>query len=123
LLAREKAFTALYAYNDISAIGAMLAFREAGLRVPKDVSVVGFDDIPLAAFADPRLTTIRQPLQRMGELAAKTVIEEIEGDASHLNEIVTEPELVVRASTSPVSSDSRTSTTMRLPSDLAEAVG
>jgi LacI family transcriptional regulator len=122
LLARGKAFTALYAYNDISAIGAMLAFREAGLRVPDDVSVVGFDDIPLAAFADPGLTTIRQPLQRMGELAAKTVIEEIEGDASHLNEIITEPELVVRASTSPVSSNSRTSTTMTLRSDLAEAV-
>ena len=53
LLARKQPFTALFAYNDISAIGAMWAFREVGLRVPQDVSVIGFDDIPLAAFADP----------------------------------------------------------------------
>jgi DNA-binding LacI/PurR family transcriptional regulator len=104
LLARSKTFTALYAYNDISAMGAMLAFREVGLRVPQDVSVVGFDDIPLAPFADPGLTTIRQPLQRMGQIAAKTVIDQIEGNADYLPEIVVEPELVIRGSTGPVSS-------------------
>jgi DNA-binding LacI/PurR family transcriptional regulator len=104
LLARNKRFTALYAYNDISAMGAMLAFREVGLRVPQDVSVVGLDDIPLAAFADPSLTTIRQPLQRMGQIAAKTVIDQIEGNADYLPEIVVEPELVIRASTGPVGS-------------------
>ncbi len=107
LLARNKRFTALYAYNDISAMGAMLAFREAGLRVPGDVSVVGLDDIPLATFADPSLTTIRQPLQRMGQIAAKTVIDQIEGNAPYLPEIVVEPELVVRASTGPVGSPVR----------------
>src|SRR5215470_2057441 len=62
LLARKQPFTALFAYNDISAIGSMWAFHEAGLRVPQDISVVGFDDIPGAAFTSPGLTTVRQPL-------------------------------------------------------------
>ncbi len=72
LLARKQPFTALFAYNDISAIGSMWAFHEAGLRVPEDISIVGFDDIPGAAFANPGLTTVRQPLLRMGQIAAQT---------------------------------------------------
>jgi DNA-binding LacI/PurR family transcriptional regulator len=101
LLDRKKPFTALLAYNDISAIGAIWAFQEAGLRVPDDVSVVGFDDIPSAAFNSPGLTTVRQPLQRMGQIAAKTVIDQIEGTADYVAEIAIEPEFVVRASTGP----------------------
>lgn len=101
LLARHQPFTALLAYNDVSAIGAMVAFREAGIRVPADVSVVGFDDIPGAIFSDPALTTVRQPLQRMGQIAAKTLIEQIEGSAEYVSEIAIEPEFVVRASTAP----------------------
>jgi LacI family transcriptional regulator len=104
LLARKQHFTALYAYNDIAAIGAMWAFREAGLRVPEDVSVVGFDDIPLSAFTNPGLTTVRQPMQTMGQIAAKTVIDQIEGTAEYVSEIVVEPELVVRSSTASPSS-------------------
>jgi DNA-binding LacI/PurR family transcriptional regulator len=104
LLARKQPFTALFAYNDVSAIGAMWAFREAGLRIPEDVSVVGFDDIPAAAFANPGLTTVRQPLHRMGEIAAKTLIDRIEGKAKYQAEILIEPEFVVRASTFPASS-------------------
>jgi LacI family transcriptional regulator len=99
LLARKRRFTALFAYNDLSAIGAIWAFREAGLCVPQDISVVGFDDVPLAVFSDPQLTTIRQPLQRMGQIAAKTLIDQIERKAEFQPEIVIEPELVVRAST------------------------
>jgi DNA-binding LacI/PurR family transcriptional regulator len=99
LLAREQPFTALFAYNDISAIGAIWAFREAGLRIPEDVSVLGFDDIPAAAFNNPGLTTVRQPLERMGQIAAKTLIDLIEGKAQYVSEIAIEPELVVRAST------------------------
>ena len=102
LLAHKRPFTALFAYNDISAIGAMWAFREAGLRVPEDISVVGFDDIPLAAFSNPGLTTVHQPMQRMGQIAAKTVIDQIEGKAEHVPEIVIEPEFIVRASTAPL---------------------
>ena len=66
LIERKRPFTALLAYNDISAIGAMRAFHEAGFQVPQAISVVGFDDIPAAAFHYPSLTTVRQPLHRMG---------------------------------------------------------
>jgi LacI family transcriptional regulator len=101
LLARKKPFTAVFAYNDISAIGAIWALREAGLRVPEDVSVVGFDDIPGAAFGSPGLTTVRQPLLRMGQIAAQTVIEQIEERGTYQPEIAIEPEFVVRESSGP----------------------
>jgi len=99
LLARKKPFTALFAYNDISAIGAIRAFQEHGLRVPQDISVMGFDDIPGAALQTPSLTTIRQPLNRMGEVAAQSLLERIEGRKEYPAEIAIEPELVVREST------------------------
>jgi LacI family transcriptional regulator len=99
LLSRGKPFTALFAYNDLSAIGAIWAFQEAGLCVPQDISVVGFDDVPLAIFSNPQLTTVRQPLQRMGQIAAKTLIDQIEGKEKFQAEIVIEPALIVRAST------------------------
>src|SRR2546421_8595733 len=104
LLARKVPFTALFAYNDISAIGSLWAFHEAGLRVPEDISVVGFDDTPGAAFANPPLTTVRQPLVRMGQIAAQTVVDLIEGRGEFVPEAASEPELVIRASTGPVSS-------------------
>ncbi len=99
LLARKKPFTALFAYNDISAIGAIRAMQEEGLRVPQDISVVGFDDIQWAAFNTPSLTTVRQPLGKMGEIAAETVISMIEQTGDHPSEIAIEPTLVVREST------------------------
>jgi len=99
LLARKHPFTALFAYNDISAIGSIWAFREAGLRVPEDISIVGFDDIPGAAYANPGLTTVRQPLQKMGQIAAKTVVDLIEGSGEYVPEIAIEPEFVIRQST------------------------
>ncbi len=102
LLARKKPFTALFAYNDISAIGAIRAMQEEGLRVPLDVSVVGFDDIPWAAFNTPSLTTVRQPLAKMGQIAAETVIGMIEKNGEHPAEIAIEPTLVVRESTASV---------------------
>lgn len=99
LLARKRPFTALFAFNDIAAIGAMSAFRNAGLRVPEDVSVVGFDDIQAAAFMNPRLTTIRQPLREMGELSAKMLLRKIADREAEIDDILVEPELVVREST------------------------
>jgi DNA-binding LacI/PurR family transcriptional regulator len=99
LLARGKPFTAIFAYNDISAIGAIRALQEHGLRVPQDISVLGFDDIPGAAFHTPSLTTVRQPLNRMGEVAAQSLLERIEGKKEYPSEIAIEPELVVREST------------------------
>jgi LacI family transcriptional regulator len=104
LLERKHPFTALFAYNDISAIGSIWAITEAGLRVPEDISVVGFDDIPGAAYANPGLTTVRQPLIRMGQIAAQTIVDQIEGRAEYVPEIAIEPEFVVRASTGPVPS-------------------
>lgn len=99
LLARNKPFTALFAYNDISAIGAIRAIQESGLRVPQDISVMGFDDIPGAAFHSPSLTTVRQPLKRMGEVAAQTLLDRIEGKKEWPSDIAIEPELVLREST------------------------
>ena len=96
LLARKRPFTALFAYNDISAIGAI---QEQGLRVPQDISVMGFDDIPGAAFHTPSLTTVQQPLNRMGEVAAQVLLERIEGKNEYLSDIAIEPQLVVREST------------------------
>jgi DNA-binding LacI/PurR family transcriptional regulator len=99
LLSRKRPFTAIFAYNDISAIGAIRALQEEGFRVPDDVSVVGFDDIPWAAFHTPSLTTVRQPLATMGRIAAETLIHRIEQDQSQPSEIAIEPTLVVREST------------------------
>src|SRR5215470_870251 len=77
LLATGERFTALLAFNDMSAIGAIRAFCDAGHRVPGDISVVGFDDVQTAAFMNPRLTTVRQPLRRMGEAAAVSLLQRI----------------------------------------------
>ena len=99
LLRRNHPFTALFAYNDISAIGAICAFQESGLRIPQDVSVVGFDDIQTAAYMVPPLTTVRQPLLQMGRTAARTLLQLIEGRSEYVPEIVIKPELVVRKST------------------------
>lgn len=101
LLARKKPFSALFAYNDISAIGSMWAIREAGLRIPEDISVVGFDDIVGASFTNPGLTTVRQPLKAMGQIAAQTVIDQITGSADYVPEIFIDPEFIVRGSTGP----------------------
>jgi DNA-binding LacI/PurR family transcriptional regulator len=104
LIARKQPFTALFAFNDVSAFGAIWALREAGIRVPHDVSVVGFDDVPAGAFSEPALTTVRQPLHRMGYMAAQTLIDQIEEKTEYVPEIAIEPELVVRASTAIASS-------------------
>jgi LacI family transcriptional regulator len=103
LLASDKKFTALFAFNDVSAIGAIRALREAGLRVPQDVSIIGFDDIQSAAFQNPGLTTVRQPLRTMGMLAAETVLQQVSARGEHhpSKQLVVDPELVVRESTCP----------------------
>lgn len=107
ILSRKKNFTALFAFNDVSAIGAIRALQEAGLRVPEDVSVLGFDDIYAAAFHNPALTTIRQPLFEMGSLAAKTLLAQVaqkqQNENTAIPETLTvEPKLIVRQSTAPV---------------------
>jgi LacI family transcriptional regulator len=98
-VAKRHDFTAIFCFNDTAAIGAMRALGEAGLRIPEDVSVIGFDDIMSAAFQRPSLTTIRQPLRAMGTIAARTLLEKIARPEEQLpEEIVMAPELVVRES-------------------------
>jgi len=100
LLAAGQRFTALFAFNDISAMGAIRALREAKLQVPNDVSVVGFDDIQSAAYQNPALTTVRQPLREMGRIAAETLLSRIRSSKPQPGgEIIVEPELMVRETT------------------------
>lgn len=109
LLASHKPFTALFAFNDISAMGAIRALLEAKLRVPEDVSVVGFDDIQSAAYQNPALTTVRQPLREMGRIAAETLLRRIRrsGSDSHGGETMVEPKLMIRETTCRVRSAGR----------------
>ncbi len=101
IITTGEKFTALFAFNDVSAIGAIRALEEMGLSVPADVSVLGFDDIYAAAFHNPALTTIRQPLFEMGSLAAKTLLNKLAGKKNGSSKAVlnVEPTLIVRQST------------------------
>ena len=101
LLAAKRPFTALFAYNDTSALGAMIVFHKAGLKVPGCVSVVGFDEIAFSSFAMPPLTTVHQPLLEMGAAAAQTLLDRIEDRAPFNPEIALTPELIIRESTGP----------------------
>jgi LacI family transcriptional regulator len=100
LLSRTKDFTALFAFNDIAAFGAMRALHEAGLRVPDDVSVIGFDDVLSAPFHIPSLTTIHQPLREMGKAGAECLINRINHPKTpYPQQVIVQPELMVREST------------------------
>lgn len=95
----EIGCTAVVCGSDLMALGAIRAARAAGLGVPQDLSVVGYDDSTLIAFTDPPLTTLRQPVQGMGEAAVRALIDEIAGHPAPRAEYVFRPELVVRGST------------------------
>lgn len=101
LLPKGRTFSAIVCFNDIAALGAIKAIHDAGLRVPEDFSVVGFDDIRLASFATPSITTIRQPLHEMGVMAAQTLLHLLKTGSTPRSEIAVKPELVVRESTGP----------------------
>jgi LacI family transcriptional regulator len=103
LLNRKVHFTALVCYDDIAAIGAIRAFHDHGLRVPEDISVVGFDDIQSAAFLSPSITTIRQPLHQMGTIAARALLQRVRGETGVPHMLPVLPELVIRESTCPPS--------------------
>jgi len=99
LLQRGVPFTAIFAESDRLAYGASLALYRAGLKVPAEISLVGFDNLPLSAFMTPPLTTVRQPLVEMGRMAAQAVISLRAGEAPRLSPLRTE--LIVRESTAP----------------------
>jgi LacI family transcriptional regulator len=100
LLSRTRDFTALFCFNDTAAIGAVRAIEDAGLSCPRDISVIGFDDIIVAEYTNPRLTTVRQPLHKMGMSAAETLVQRIQNpDKPYPETVWFAPELVVREST------------------------
>jgi LacI family transcriptional regulator len=101
LLGRDSVPTGIFASNDRLAIGAMHAIADAGLRIPDDISVVGVDDIELAPYQNPPLTTVRQSLNDVATLATKILIELLQGGEPERQRVVFEPELVVRRSTAP----------------------
>jgi LacI family transcriptional regulator len=90
--------TAIFASNDVSAFGVMEAIRAHGLRIPEDVSVVGFDDIPQAAHVHPPLTTMRQPLEEMGHTATRMLLEYIQDPQRPIERVELPADLVVRES-------------------------
>jgi LacI family repressor for deo operon, udp, cdd, tsx, nupC, and nupG len=95
----DRKVTALVCGSDLMALGAIRAAHRRGLSVPRDLSVVGFDDSPLIAFTDPPLTTLRQPVAAMGNAAVRALVDEINGHAAPRSEYVFPAELVVRGST------------------------
>ncbi|WP_372451668.1 LacI family DNA-binding transcriptional regulator [Glycomyces salinus] len=98
----ERGATAVVCGSDMMALGAIRAAEEAGLRVPADFSVVGYDDSPLIAHTNPPLTTVRQPVRDIATAAARTLLDEIAGQQTPSSEYLFRPELVVRGSTGAV---------------------
>jgi DNA-binding LacI/PurR family transcriptional regulator len=105
LLARPEVPTAVFCYNDMEAFGALRAVRTHGLRVPEDISLVGFDDLYLSSYIDPPLTTVHQPKHGMGRQAAETLLELLAGGKPA--SIVKPCQLVIRKSTAPPRSGNR----------------
>lgn len=93
--------TAIFASNDLSALGAMDAARECGLRIPDDISIIGFDDIPQASLVYPKLTTVRQPLEDMGRVAVKMLLEQIQDRSRPPQRAALATHLVIRDSSGP----------------------
>ncbi|WP_431987319.1 LacI family DNA-binding transcriptional regulator [Streptomyces griseoflavus] len=98
LLARAPEIDAVFAASDTMAAGALHALRAAGRRVPEDVAVIGFDDFPLAQHTDPKLTTVRQPLEDIGRTMVRLLLEEMEDSAVAWRHVILRTELVLRGS-------------------------
>jgi DNA-binding LacI/PurR family transcriptional regulator len=103
----EQDVTAVVCGSDPLALGAIRAVRRQGLRVPDDVSVVGFDDSRLMAVVDPPLTTVRQPVRQIALCAVEALVRQLDGATPDAHELLIDPELVVRASTGPAAVDAR----------------
>jgi LacI family transcriptional regulator len=98
LLALAESPTAIFASNDLSAFGAIEAIRQHGLRIPEDISVIGFDDIPQASLVYPKLTTVRQPLAQIGREAVTMLLDYIENPAQGMRQVTLETQLILRDS-------------------------
>jgi DNA-binding LacI/PurR family transcriptional regulator len=97
----QQGVTGMICASDVLALGSIRAARRMGLDVPADISVVGFDDSALMTCTDPPLTTVRQPIETMGQAAVDVLVNQIEGTGVQRDELLFEPELVVRGSTAP----------------------
>ncbi len=120
LLRRNHLFTAIFAFNDVTAIGAIMALREAGFRVPRDISVMGFDDVLIASTNHPPLTTINQPLRVMGQTAATTLLGLIRDEIPHPRPpaITVYPKIVIRKSTAHAKARTATPASEKADSEL-----
>ena len=98
LLGYQVSFSAIFAQNDRMALGAMRALREAGMRIPQDISVVGYDDLPLTSFYDPPLTTVRQPIERFGQVGVQLLLEAIKKSGTDPQVVNLDPILIIRES-------------------------
>lgn len=98
LFRQTPAPTAIFTVDSLMTTGAMIAMRSMGLRVPRDVSLVGFDDFDLATFTDPQITVVSQPIERIGPLAAEIMLQRVSGDRSEPKHHVFPTELIVRGS-------------------------
>ncbi len=107
LLSYSVRFSAIFAHNDRMALGAMHAVRAKGLRIPQDISVVGYDDLPLTAYCAPPLTTVRQPLDQFGQIGAQLLIKAVNQTPKSANIVELEPTLVVRNSCCSISQSTR----------------
>eukprot|EP01137_Pigoraptor_chileana_P029453 Opistho-2@14719 len=99
ILRTEQKPSAVFVCNDLMAIGALRAAHESGVRVPDELSIVGFDDIEQSAYTSPPLTTVAQPKERIGALAVDMLLERMGGKRRDARKVVLQPELRVRAST------------------------
>ena len=101
LLARPEKPTAVFAFDDPMAIGAICAATQAGFRVPEDISIVGYDDVEMARFSSPPLTTIRHPKAELGQLAVELLVSRVRNKELTVEALNVQPELVVRNSVAP----------------------
>ncbi len=101
LLDLGQPFTAVFAHSDLLALGAITTLRERGIQVPTDVSVVGYDDIPVARFVNPALTTMRQPMREVGRTALTTLLDGLDATAQRPTQVLLKAELMVRDSAAP----------------------
>jgi DNA-binding LacI/PurR family transcriptional regulator len=108
LLSLHAPSTAVLVINDFSAMGALRAAREKGWRVPNDISIVGFGDVPFSSMTDPPLTTIREPFQEMGHEAASMLLKIVQGKKLSSRNQILPVELVIRDFTSPPPKERKT---------------
>ncbi|MEO0562879.1 MAG: substrate-binding domain-containing protein, partial [Chloroflexota bacterium] len=101
LFSLDQRPTAIFALTDVTAVGVLHAAKELGVSIPQDVSVMGYDDLPIASYMLPALTTVRQPLTQMGEVAADLLLESIRNPDFEPQKAVLTTQLIVRHSTAP----------------------